>query len=72
MLIKIKVIPRSSKNELIKLEDRTYKLKLTAPPVDGEANEALLKFLCKEFAVSKSQIQIVKGATSRNKTIEIL
>ncbi len=71
MLLKIKVIPRSSKNELIPLEDGTYKLKLTAPPVDGEANEALMQFLSKEFAVPKSSIRIKKGETSRNKTIEI-
>ena len=71
MLLKITVIPRSSKNELIPLEDGTYKLKLTAPPVDGEANEALMQFLSKEFAVPKSSIRIKKGETSRNKTIEI-
>lgn len=71
MLLKIKVLPRSSKNELLKLEDGTYKLKLTAPPVDGEANEALIKFVSKEFGVSKSQIRIVKGETNKNKIIEI-
>lgn len=71
MILNIKVLPRSSKNELLKLEDGTYKLKLTAAPVDGEANEALIKFLSKEFGVSKSQIRILKGETSKNKVVEI-
>lgn len=67
----IKVIPRSSKNEMILLADGTYKVKLMAAPVDGAANEALIKFLSAEFGVAKSQIQIVKGETSRNKIVEI-
>ena len=67
----LKVIPRSSKNELLELSDGTYKVKLTAPPVDGAANGGLIKFLSEHFAVAKSQICIVKGETSRNKIIEI-
>lgn len=68
----IKVIPRSSKNELITLADETYKVKLMAAPVDGAANEALIKFLSAEFGVAKSCVRIVKGETSRNKIVEIL
>ena len=71
MILTIKVLPRSSKNELIKMADGTYKIKLTAPPVDGEANTALIQFLSKEFAVPKSSIRIKKGETSRNKVVEI-
>ena len=70
--LSIKVIPRSSKNELISLDDGTYKVKLTAPPVDGAANEALIKFLSEEFDVAKSCVRIVKGETGRNKIVEIL
>lgn len=66
-LISLKVLPRSSKNELIKLPDGSYKVKLTAAPVDGEANKKLLEFLAKEFGVAKSRIRIVKGEKSRNK-----
>lgn len=67
--IHITVLPRSSKNELLLLEDGTYKVKLTAAPVDGEANDALLKFLSKEFGVAKSNIEIVRGARGRKKVI---
>jgi uncharacterized protein (TIGR00251 family) len=68
----LKITPRSSKNEIIgELPDGTLKIKLKAPPVDGEANKELIKFLSKEFNIAKSKIKIVKGETSRNKVIEI-
>lgn len=67
----VKVISRSSKNEIKKQEDGSYRVKLTAPPVDGAANEALIKFLSKELGVSKSKISILKGETGRKKIIQI-
>ena len=68
--IKIKVIPGASKN-MIKEEGGLTKIYLTAPPVDGKANEALIKFLAKHYDVNKSSVEIVKGQKSRNKVIEI-
>ncbi|MBT4547141.1 MAG: DUF167 domain-containing protein [Candidatus Magasanikbacteria bacterium] len=70
--IKIKVLPRSSKNEIVgELPDGTIKIKLKAPPIDGEANTELIKFLSKEWKVSKSSIRILKGKTSKTKLVEI-
>lgn len=70
--IKIKVIPRSSRNEIVgAMSDGTLKIKLTAPPVDGKANEALIKLLSDHYNIPKSKIKIVSGLTSKNKTIEI-
>ncbi|PIT86780.1 MAG: hypothetical protein COU33_01270 [Candidatus Magasanikbacteria bacterium CG10_big_fil_rev_8_21_14_0_10_43_6] len=69
--ITVKVTPRSSKKELLLLEDGTYKAKLTAPPVDGDANTQLIELVAKEFGVAKSLVTIVNGKTSRVKTIEI-
>ena len=69
--ITIKVIPRSSQNKLTLLTDGTYKAKLTAPPVDGKANAALIQLVSKEFDVAKSCIHIIKGESGRTKTIEI-
>ena len=70
--IKIRVLPRSSKNEVIgEMADGTLKVKLTAPPVDGKANDALIKLLADHFDIAKSKIKIAAGATSKNKTIEI-
>jgi len=71
-IIKIKVIPRSSKNEIVgEMADGTLKIKLKAPPVDGEANNALIEFLAKEWGISKNSIEILSGKTGRNKTIKI-
>lgn len=72
MKFNIIVTPRSSKNELTLLSDGTRKVRLTAPPVDGAANEALIEFLSETFGVRKPQIQIVKGERGRKKVIQIL
>ncbi len=72
MKINIKVIPRSSQNKVVgEMVDGTLKIKLTAAPVDGEANKKLIELLAGHFGVPKSKIKIVKGMTSRNKIIEI-
>lgn len=71
-IIKIKVIPRSSKNEIVgEMADGVLKIKLKAPPVDGEANKELIEFLAKEWDISRNSIQIIKGERSKNKTIKI-
>ncbi len=71
MRIYIKVSPRSSKNEVVKISEGEYKVKLTAPPVDGQANEALIKLLAKFFGVSRSSINIVGGKTAKIKMVDI-
>lgn len=72
MLLKIKVVPRSSKNEIVgPMADGTIKIKLKAPPVDGQANQELIKFLSEEYKTPKSQIEIIKGLTGKNKTVKI-
>jgi len=73
MRITIHVIPRSGKNTLEWQEGQQGQLKarLTAPPVDGAANEALVTLLADRLHIPKRTIQIVRGATSRLKTIEI-
>lgn len=70
MRYKIKVIPRASKNEVKVLGPQELKVKLTAPPVEGKANEALLEILADYFKIKKSQLRIVGGLASKNKTIE--
>jgi len=70
-IITTKVIPRSSQNTVQELPDGTYKIKLTAAPVDGEANKKLIELLSKHFDVAKSCVTITKGTTSKVKTIEI-
>lgn len=70
MRISVRVIPRSSKNTL-EWEDGALKVRLTVPPVDGAANEALLTLLAQRLALSKRDIQIVHGTAGRHKTVEI-
>ena len=70
--LSVRVIPRASKNELLgPFADGSYKARLTSPPVDGKANEALIKLLSGHFNVPKSKIKIVKGMTSKKKLVEM-
>jgi uncharacterized protein (TIGR00251 family) len=70
MRINVRVIPRSSKNS-VEWEERGLKVHLTAPPVDGAANTALIALLAQCLVVPKRDIQIVHGATGRSKIVEI-
>src|SRR5262249_45025577 len=67
----VKVQPRASKTELAGKLGDAYKLRLAAPPVDGKANEACVQFFAERFRRPRSAVRIVKGLTSRTKTIEI-
>lgn len=68
LIIKLKISPNASKNEIIKT-DEMIKVKVTAQPIENKANKALIEFLSKNFKVPKSNIEIVKGETSKEKTI---
>jgi uncharacterized protein (TIGR00251 family) len=69
----VRVTPRASKNEIVDiLSDGTVKVHLTAPPLDGKANEALLKFLAKVLGVSPDQLELVAGVSGRNKLISVI
>ena len=70
MRISVRVIPRSTRNA-IAWEDGALKVRLTAPPVNWAANEALLTLLAQHLGLAKRDIQIVHGATGRHKTVEI-
>jgi uncharacterized protein (TIGR00251 family) len=68
----VRVIPRSGKNEVAGvLADGTVKIRLAAPPVEGKANEALVRFLAETLGVRPNRIEIVGGATGRNKLVVI-
>ena len=68
----MRVVPRASKNEIAGQVGDAIKVRLTAPPVEGKANEALIAFLAQELGLRKSQVEIVAGETSRNKVICVL
>jgi uncharacterized protein len=69
--LSVRIQPRASKNESLRMEGGRFKIRLTAPPVDGAANEALVKFLANSLGVSKSQVEIVSGHASREKIVRI-
>ncbi|NLV15817.1 MAG: YggU family protein [Syntrophomonadaceae bacterium] len=69
--LEIKVQPRSSRNKLVGNQQGIWKVKLTAPPVDGEANQALVSFLADIFGVSKQSVKILRGDTSKLKLVGI-
>lgn len=71
MKIKIKVTPRAKANKIIGWQGDALRVRLTAPPVDGKANEALIKFLAGEWKISQSSVKILKGESGREKLVEI-
>ena len=69
LVLKIFVLPRSSKNMLAGRHGDALKIKLTAPPVDGAANKMCIKFLAQNLGLPKSSLEIVSGHASRTKLI---
>ncbi len=67
--LSIKVQPRASKNEIGEALGNELKIKVTAPPVDSAANQAVIDLLAEELDCPRSKIKIVKGQTSRHKTV---
>jgi hypothetical protein len=67
----IQVIPHASRAGIVGAQEGALKIKVTAPPVEGAANEACIKLLAKELGLKKSQIEIFSGAKSRKKTVMI-
>ncbi|MEO6588354.1 MAG: DUF167 domain-containing protein, partial [Pyrinomonadaceae bacterium] len=70
IVFNVKVVPRSSKSEIVGEHGGALKIKIKSPPVDGAANAELVKLLSKTFGVSKSEIEIIGGQTSKNKLIK--
>ena len=69
----VRVTPRASRNEIVEvLNDGTIKVRIAAPPADYEANKALIEFMADILGVPKSRLDIVAGATGRDKLISII
>ena len=67
----VRVQPRASSDAIAGIHGDALKIRLTAPPVDGAANERLVNFLADIFAVPRRAIKILAGETSRSKIVEI-
>ena len=71
--IAVRVTTRASKNQIVgALNDGTVKIRVTAAPTEGQANDELVKFLSDVLDIPKSRIEIVAGATGRDKLISVL
>ncbi len=71
--ISVKVIPRAKKNDVAGLmDDGSVRIRLTAPPVEGAANHALVEFLSELLQIHKNQIEIVAGLSSERKLISLV
>ena len=69
--LSIRLQPRSSRNEIAGLQGDRLKIRITAPPVEGMANEALIEFLSESLNISRRNVCIVSGHSSRNKIVEV-
>tara|TARA_B100000315_G_C14096960_1_gene371898 strand:+ start:261 stop:491 length:231 start_codon:yes stop_codon:yes gene_type:complete len=70
--LRIKVVPKSAKSELVDtMDDGTLKIRIAAPPEKGKANKELIKFLSKHFNIPKETITIISGKTDPLKLIKI-
>src|SRR5215211_370711 len=69
----VRVTPRASRNEIVELlEDGSIRVRIAAPPTDSEANDVLIDFLSEILGVPKSRLDIVAGATGRDKLIAVM
>jgi uncharacterized protein len=72
MTFRVKVIPRSSKSEIVgEMDDGTLKVKIAAPPEKGQANEELCAFLARHYGVPKSTVSVVSGHSTARKLVRI-
>lgn len=69
--LRVRIQPKASRNAVRWEDDGALRITLTAPPIDGKANEALVAFLAKCLGVPKRNVHILSGEKSRNKTLEI-
>jgi len=71
VMLRLRVLPRSSKNEVIGPVGDELKVRLQAAPVEGKANRALVKFLAKRLGVPAGKIAILSGRTGRHKRVAV-
>ena len=71
MILSIKLQPRASRNEIGEQLGEELRIKVTAPPVDSAANEALIELLAEKLDCPRSKVELIRGQTSRHKSLKI-
>jgi uncharacterized protein (TIGR00251 family) len=69
--VALRVQPRASRNEISGERDGALVVRVTAAPVEGKANEAVRRLLARRLGVARSRVTVVRGASSRDKLIEV-
>ena len=71
VIFTVRVVPRASRSEIVGELDGTLKVRIASPPVDGAANAELIRLFAKTLRVSKSDVEIVSGQSSKTKLVHI-
>lgn len=71
LILRLRVQPKASKDELAEMMENARKLRITAPPVDGKANKHIVALIAKMCKVAKSDVKIVSGELGRSKTVAV-
>lgn len=71
LIVLVRLQPRASRNEILSVQDGRLKIRLTSPPIEGKANQALTRFIANYCGVAKQQVTLESGETSRNKRLRI-
>ena len=69
--IKVRVQPKSSRNQVDGFQDGALRVRVTAAPTEGQANAAVIAILAKTLGVSKSRLEIIRGYNSRDKVVSV-
>jgi len=72
LLLHCHVQPKASRDALVGLYGERLKVQISATPVDGKANKHLLKYIAKAFGVAKARVSLIRGESSRQKTLQII
>jgi uncharacterized protein (TIGR00251 family) len=71
MIVRVRVQPRAKRNALAGRMEQEWKLQLTAPPIDGRANQACVEFFARGLGIAQSRVRLVAGEKSRHKVLEL-
>ena len=69
---RVRVQPGASNNQIIAIQEDALRIRISAPPVEGKANKALVQFLAKQLGLKRSQVKILSGHTTKIKTIQVV
>jgi len=71
VLLKLRVQPRASRDEIVRWQDGTLRVRVTAPPVEGEANRAVARLLARALGLAPSAVSVARGERGRDKLVKI-